>query len=559
VPSLDQALADLPRTDLGNAERLVARFGRDLRYCHPWRRWLVWDGRRWRLDDTGAARRLAKAAVRAILNEAATFDDDDDRKAHVAWARASEKRDRVTAMLHLAEAELGVPVLPADMDQDPWLFNCRNGTLDLRTGTLRPHDREDMITKLCDVDYDPDARCPLWESTLATFFRRDNPADQAALIDYWQRLAGYAQVGVVRDHVMPVAHGTGSNGKSTVLGGLLDAFGPDYAMKCPPDMLMAKRTDSHPTDRADLFGRRLVVAIETEAGRRLNETMVKELTGGDRIRARRMREDFWEFTPTHTLIMATNHKPVIWGTDEGIWRRLPLIPFTVTIDAARADKAMPEKLRAEAAGILAWCVRGCLAWQERGLDPPAEVVAATAGYRAEQDVIGQFLAAHCDRGPGLKVRAGELYRQYREWAEAGNEYVASQRAFGEAVRERGVETRTSNGTWYVGLGIKPPPGVEELVRLLEGRLQAGQDSVRDSIEAAGEEGLLARRPDGRWDAGPLWEAGRHLGVVCREASPFGGGKVWVRAGTDPAQGGGGGPDTDLPIPPDLGVINVWSE
>src|SRR5262245_11504483 len=166
---------------------------------------------------------------------------------------------------------------------------------------------------------------------------------------------------------MPIAYGLGSNGKSTILGTLLETFGKDYAMKCPPDMLMAKRNDSHPTDRADLFGRRPVVAIETEAGRLLNETMVKELTGGDRIRARRMREDFWEFSPTHTLMMGTNHKPKIRGTDRGIWRRIRLVPFTVTVDSLQEDRAMPEKLLAERPGILAWCVRGSLDWQARGL------------------------------------------------------------------------------------------------------------------------------------------------------------------------------------------------
>jgi putative DNA primase/helicase len=356
-------------------------------------------------------------------------------------------------MLHLAEVETGIPALPKDMDADPWSFNCRNGTIDLQAGRLRPHRRSDLITKLCDLDYDPDAPCPLWEATLAKFFARESPERQAALIDYWQRLCGYAMTGVVRDQVMPVAFGTGSNGKSTILGTLMDVFGPDYAMKCPPDLLMAKRNDSHPTERTDLFGKRLVVAIETESGRRLNETMVKELTGNDSIRARRMREDNWEFKPTHTLIMATNHKPVIRGTDKGIWRRLKLVPFTVSVEDAAAIMDMPERLRAEWPGVLAWCVRGCLEWQRRGLDAPAEVLDATKGYKAEQDVLGLFLDECTTRGPNLKAKASQLYARYKGWAETGNEYALSQRLFGEALHERGIESKRSNGFWHIGIGL----------------------------------------------------------------------------------------------------------
>jgi P4 family phage/plasmid primase-like protien len=454
----DVELSRRPRTDLGNAERLVARHGPDLRFCHPWKRWLVWDGRRWKDDDTGRARHRARHTVRSILAEAMTIDDDERRKGHAAFALASEKRDRITALLYLAEAEAGVPILPGEMDSDPWLFNCKNGTIDLRTGELRPHRREDLITKLCDVDYDPEASCPLWRGTLDKFFARADPGRQAGLVDYWQRLCGYALTGVVRDHLMPIAFGKGDNGKSTILGTLIDVFGPDYAMKCPPDMLMAKKTDSHPTDRADLFGKRLVVALETAEGRRLNETMVKELTGGDAIRARRMHENFWEFKPTHTLMMATNHKPVIRGTDTGIWRRLKLVPFTVRIGDAEAIKDMPERLRAEWPGVLAWCVRGCLEWQRRGLDTPEEVTEATAGYRAEQDVIGLFLGECTKTGPNLKVKAGELYERYAAWAEKRNEYALSMPLFSEAIQERDFEKKVSNGKWYLGLGLVQESG-----------------------------------------------------------------------------------------------------
>jgi putative DNA primase/helicase len=456
---LDGALGRMPMTDLGNAERLVARHVRDLRYCHPWDCWLVWDGRRWAIDKAAAARHRARETVRAIGREASREGDDERRKALFKWALTSEKRDRISALLYLAEAEQGVPILPESLNTDPFAFNCANGTVDLRTGRLRRHRRDDLITQLCAIEYEPDAGCPLWLATLDRFFHRDDPAVKGDLIGYWQRLCGYAMVGVVRDHILPIAYGTGSNGKSTILGALLDTFGPDYAMKAPPGMLMAKRDDSHPTERADLFGKRLVVAIETEAGGNLSEVMIKELTGGDAVRARRMRQDFWEFKPTHTLIMATNHKPAVRGTDTGIWRRLKLIPFTVSMTDQDADTSMPGKLKSEAAGILAWCVRGCLAWQSRGLDAPGEITEATGKYRRDQDVLGLFLGELTVVGPWYRVKAGELYAGYKNWAEGGNERVMTQTAFGLALEERGFEKKKSGGNWYMGLSLRQNDGV----------------------------------------------------------------------------------------------------
>lgn len=454
-------------TDLGNAERLVHRHGKDLRYCHPWKRWLVWDGRRWNLDNTADARRRARKTVRSIYGEAGSEASEERRKALAKWGMESEKRDRISAMLNLAEAEEGIPILPDTMDRDPWSFNCLNGTIDLRTGALRPHRREDLITKLCPLNYIPGADCPLWDGTLNLFF-----AGNQGLMDYWQSISGYAMTGVVRDHIMPVAYGKGSNGKSTILGTIMEVYGPDYAMKCPPDMLMAKQVDSHPTDRADLFGKRLVVAIETENGRRLNETMVKELTGGDKIRARRMREDFWEFDPTHTLILATNHKPVIRGTDNGIWRRLRLIPFSVIADGERADKAMPEKLKAEYEGILAWCVEGCKLWLANGgLKEPKDVTDASTGYRKEQDVIGAFLDECVEMGPGGKEKASIVFERYKKWCEGAKEYALSMKAFGMEMEDRGVRKHRSGGIVYEGMSLLKVAHVNHLEDLEEGEIR----------------------------------------------------------------------------------------
>lgn len=448
VPDVDTRLAGLPRTDLGNAERLIARFGADLRYCPAWKNWFVWDGRRFAPDETGAVFRLAERTVRGMLHETATLDDADERKAHAGWQRASESRARIESMIKLAQTLDGVPVIHDDLDRDGWLLNCPNGTVDLRTGELRPHDRADLITQLCPVEYDPDAKCPLWDATLDLFFDGDD-----RLITYWQRLGGYFLTGVVREHVLPICYGTGANGKSTILGTLIAVMGKDYALQAPPSMLASHKHEPHPTVLADLFRKRLVVAIETEEGQTLNESLIKMLTGGDDIRARRLYQDHWSFTPTHTVVMATNHRPVIKGRDRGIWRRAKLIPFSVSLPPEQWDTTVKERLAAEYPGILAWAVRGCLAWREVGLHEPETITRATEAYQEEQDVIGSFLAAVAVTGPSYRVKAGKLYEAYRSWAEGAGEPVISLRKFGESLTERGFAKTNSGGIWYLGIGL----------------------------------------------------------------------------------------------------------
>jgi putative DNA primase/helicase len=453
--ALDQYLAGRPQTDLGNAERTVARYGADLRYCHPWKKWFVWDGRRWHLDDRGDALARVCQTVRTIVAEAMTVTDNKElRDALLKWAHDSENHQRIVAALDLAKSQPGIPILHDEMNADRWSFNCLNGTIDLRTGELQPHRREDRITQLCPFEYHPDATCPLWDATLEKFFHREDPAKQAELIAYWQRICGCALAGAVRDHILPIAYGDGSNGKSTILGTLLNVFGPDYAMKAQHDLLISKKQESHPTATARLYGKRLVAVIETDMGHRLNESLIKELTGGDKICTRRMREDFWEFTPSHTLIMATNYKPHVRGTDRAIWRRLVLIPFIVTVTEGEAIKDMPDRLMGEVEGILAWCVRGCLDWQRHGLTPPSEVLQATRDYRVEQDVFGAFLDECTERDPNFKQKATPLFQRYKQWAESNNEYAMSQKVFGQAMAVHGLERMTNNGTWYMGIRLK---------------------------------------------------------------------------------------------------------
>lgn len=434
-------------TDLGNARRLVKQFGQDLRYCYPFGCWYVWDGRRWIEDTTATVERLAKETVRMMYLEAAGLDDAE-RKALVKHALRSEAKERLAAMLLLARSEEGIPVLPEELDRDPYLLNVANGTLDLRTGQLRPHRREDMITRIINVNYDPKAQCPLWES----FLKRIMGGNQH-LIDFLQRAAGYSLTGDVSEQVLFLAHGTGANGKTVFLRTLLNLLGP-YGKPTEPELLLARHGEVHPTGLADLMGARLAVVLETEEGRRLNESLTKWLTGGDKLKARKMRQDFFEFEPTHKIWLATNHKPTIRGTDYAIWRRLRLIPFNITIPEEERDPHLVDKLKAELPGILAWAVRGCLAWQERGLGMPDEVKQATEAYREEMDLLADFLAECCITGTDKRASAKQLYEAYCSWCGRNGEHILTQKAFGMRLSERGLERKKTGGVyWWRGIGL----------------------------------------------------------------------------------------------------------
>ena len=424
--------------DAGNVERLADRHGANLRYCYPWNKWLVYDGARWRVDDRGAVVRLAKDTARGIFEEAKEAADDAAAKRLGKWASDSLSEGKLRSMLSLAQSEPGVPVLPEEMDTSKDLLNVLNGTVDLRTGELREHRREDLITKVSPIEYDPDATAPTWTATL------ERVLPSAEVRAFFKKLCGYALTGDVSEQMLPVLYGTGANGKSTVLNALLAVLG-DYGMQAAPDLLVSKK-GSHPTELADLFGMRFVASIEVEDGSRLAESLVKQLTGGDRVKARRMRQDFWEFEPTHKVLMACNHKPQVRGTDNAIWRRLRLVPFTETIPPVEQDRNLPEKLRAELPGILAWAIEGCLEWRREGLQAPQEVRQATGAYRAEMDVLGAFLRECCELGAEHNEAAKDLYAAYRRWCEEGGERPENQRKFGSRLTDRGSFERYRGGS-----------------------------------------------------------------------------------------------------------------
>jgi putative DNA primase/helicase len=443
-------MTDVPsehRTELGNARRLVHRHGHRLRFVHPWRKWLVYRDGRWAVDDTGELERLAKETVLSIYQEALAAAADTERQELVKWAARCESHRALQAMIHLAASEPGIAVVPDQLDADPWLLNVLNGTVDLRTAELHPHAAADLITKLAPVAFAPGREAPTW----AAFLERILPDPE--LRAFLQRAVGYSLTGDTGEQVLFFLHGRGCNGKSTLLETLRALLG-DYGLQADVGTFLERRREGASNDLARLRSGRFVAAVEAGEGQRLAEGLVKQLTGGDTISARMLYSEYFEFRPQFKLWLAANHKPVIRGTDHAIWRRIRLIPFTVTIAEADRDPELPAKLRAELSGILWWAVKGGLLWQEDGLGAPRAVQLATQSYRGEMDVLGTFLEECCELGASLKALATPLYEAYRRWCERNGERPANQRHFGQALAEREFVRVKSTGGCYAWYGLR---------------------------------------------------------------------------------------------------------
>ncbi len=438
-------------TDLGNAERLVRRHGSDLRFCGGFGKWLRWDGVRWREDTDLHVMRLAKDVALSIFDEAK--DEMGPRqKALSRWAVSSQFRERLSAMVDLARCELGVS--PVSLDRDAFLLNVLNGSVDLHTGRLRDHRREDLITKLAPVVFDPTATCALWEAFLDRVMD-GNPA----MISYLRRIAGMCLTGDVSEQSLFLFYGAGANGKSVFLDTLCGLLG-DYAAEAAPDLLVVRHSDEHPCEIADLAGRRLIVSSETEECVRLKVQLIKRLTGNARLKGRFMRQNYFEFLRTFKLILATNNKPRVREGSHAVWRRLRLIPFTVVIPDDEQDKNLTQRLMAEWPGILAWAVRGCLEWQREGLKAPDAVTVATATYQDEQDLLAEFVESHCILNPGAWTSRTEIFTAYQNWAQTAGERTPLDRtAFYERLRKLdGIadDTRRIHGTptrGFSGIGL----------------------------------------------------------------------------------------------------------
>jgi putative DNA primase/helicase len=333
-------------------------------------------------------------------------------------------------MIALARYELGIPVLPDELDPDPWALNCENGTVDLQTGQLREHDRADLITKLVPVAYDPEAEAPRFEKYLKEVLLQDR------VVGFVRRYAGYSLTGNTRERIFAILHGSGKNGKTTLVDLLQDVAG-DYATTTDPETILAKRHQGVGNDVAALKGARFVASAEVERGRALAESKIKALTGSDTISARFLYAEPFTFKPEFKLWLSTNNKPEVGGTDDAIWDRIRLIPFTERFDGDRQDPELPDKLREERPGVLAWMVRGCLEWQRDGLGEPEEVRDATEAYRAEMDVLADFIGDRCVEHPDAWCRFSDLFEEYEEWCRESGETAKSKRKFGAVLKDRG--------------------------------------------------------------------------------------------------------------------------
>lgn len=432
-----------PCTDYGNAERLVARDGRDLRYCQGIG-WLVWDGRRWRHDDSGEVMRRAKAMSRAILAEALGSNNEDERKRIAQWAFKSETEPRLRAAITLAESEEPIVVRTDELDANPWLLTALNGTVDLKSGKLHHHRREDLITKLAPVSYDPDAPSLRWEMLLTRVTGGD-----ADLATFLQRLAGYTACGVTDEEILCFVHGPGSTGKTTFVETLKSVLG-DYSATSDFESFLERRGDGGiRNDIARLAGTRMVCSTEVQDGKRLAEGLIKQLTGGDKVAARFLHKEFFEFQPRFTLWLVANDRPKARASDDALWRRIVSVPFVVVVPQAERDPELKRQLRSNSedqSAVLAWLVSGALAWQTRGLDIPDVVRAATAEYRAENDYLSDFIGDECRLGPDLTAFAGELRRAYEGWCERNGEKPIAERTWGAQLKDHGcVKDRQTDG------------------------------------------------------------------------------------------------------------------
>ncbi|MEC3651394.1 phage/plasmid primase, P4 family [Bacillus subtilis] len=440
-------------TELGNAERLVYYHGKNIRYCNELD-WLIWNGKMWEEDSKRQIEALTAQTLRAIYGEAKAMEDSYRKKQLNDWAKKCERRN--IRMNTILDTRPMVAVRKQELDSHKYLFNCENGVIDLKTGELLPHDREFLFTKISSVAYQKDADCPNWKAFLESIFIDEQGQPNYEIIDFMQKAIGYSLTGDTTEQVMFFLFGNGRNGKSTFINTVQQLLG-DYGRQTNSDTFIKKKNDSSiNNDIARLDGARFVSAVESEEGQQLSESLVKQITGGEKMSARFLRQEYFEFTPEFKVFFTTNHKPIVKGSDEGIWRRIRLVPFTVTIPKEKVDKKLPQKLAAEMPGILRWAVEGCLKWQKEGLKEPEVIRKATEGYREDMDILGPFLAERCVIHPAAKIESKEIYKEYKNWCFENDDVELKNRAFYRQLEIRGFkkEVGAKNKLFFFGIGLQ---------------------------------------------------------------------------------------------------------
>ena len=447
---ISQVQPNYSMDDMGNAQRFVNMFGENIRYSYTDKKWYYYNSQKWCTDADGTVERLADHSVEAMKDEAKRYIESDGEsgdmtKAFQKHMKASRSNKSRKSMLEMARHH--VPILPFQLDRYKMALNTPSGVLNLKSGELKEHKPEYYLTKITNVDYSDNADCPKWYEFLSDIFDADKD-----LIRYIQKAVGYTLTGSIAEQCVFFLYGTGRNGKSTFLDVIRDVFG-DYAANIQPETIMVKSNTGSAinSDIARLKGARLVTSVEPNEGVRLNEGLIKQLTGDDPVTARKLYSEEFEFKPEFKLWMATNHKPIIRGTDTGIWRRIHMIPFTVQIPEEKVDKNLKHKLKAEMTGIFKWCVDGCLLWQSEGLKMPKAVLDSVREYKREMDVISAFIEDRCQLSGS--VQSSTLYAAYANWAEENNEYRMSATKFSVELSKRFDKVKTRTGRHYNGISL----------------------------------------------------------------------------------------------------------
>lgn len=440
-------------TDLANCHRLVGLIRGRARYIAQRQAWLHWDGTCWAPDLKLEVRELAKRVPDIIRAEAMAAKDKDAREALMKWARSTEDKRRLDAMIVLAQSDPEIVVSVSDLDRNPWLLNVQNGTLCLKTGLLRPHDPCDLLNRKSPVAFEAAAPCRRWRRFLLEIMRGNRE-----LVRFLRRMIGYSLTGDTSERALFIFHGEGKNGKSVLVTVLQKLLG-NYALKIQARTLLERRSGSEAYEIADLPGIRFAYASESNPGQHLDAALVKELTGGvEEIAARSPYEKVFRFKPDFKLVISTNHKPQVPSGDQAAWDRLRLIPFLERFgtESRPEDKGLLAQLEEELPGILAWALQGCLEWQKVGLKEPDQVKAATDEYRGEMDAVGAFVADKCTVVPGLRVNASTLYEAFVSWAKANNERPSGRKEFVAELEKRGHTRKKCNNLYWEGIGLSSP-------------------------------------------------------------------------------------------------------
>ncbi len=437
-------------TDITNRDYFLKAFGNKIRYCLMWNKFLIWNGTCWEIDKKGKVEEDCVDFVHHMYRGLRVITDLQLQKDFEKHLIKSESFRRIQALVGLLKMSKDIKVSDDELDTDNYLFNVNGITLNLKNGKGFPPEPTNLITKRSKFIYDKDAKCPTWDMFLLQIFNKDTD-----LIRFVQKAMGYSLSGDVREQCLFILWGTGANGKSTFLNVLQELFG-DYACTTGTETFM-KKTSEQSNDLARLKGIRLVTTTEVEQGKALSESLIKQITGGDEITARFLYGEYFSFKPTFKIFMATNHKPKIRGADNGIWRRIKMIPFTVTIPAEQRDKTLTEKLIAENSGILNWLIQGYALWRKEGLNEPEAIRDANEEYRMDMDAVGTFVNDCFDLDASMRWRLPNqmLYQTYIKWCNANNERVMSQKWLTMRMSEKGFKRMVSNtGRIWLGLTVK---------------------------------------------------------------------------------------------------------